>query len=231
MPPDSASARSLPRRTLPRRTPSRRAPTAVVFAAIALVILTGACRLAPRPATGPSNPPAAPGATTPAVASSPIPPDLRARLAPWDHSVPVTWVIDGDTIRVETAAGRTESVRLIGLNAPETGDGRRAVQCFGREATARLTELIGENDVWLAGDPTESERDRYGRLLAYAWLPDGTLLNRTLIAEGYANEATFDGPYVLRDTFRAAAAAARRADRGLWAADTCDGDFDASPQR
>lgn len=200
-----------------------------------MVVLTGACRLAPRPATGPSNPPAAPGATTPAVASSPasspIPPDLRTRLTPWDRSVPVTWVIDGDTIRVETAPGRTESVRLIGLNAPETGDGRRAVQCFGREATARLTELIGENDVWLAGDPTENERDRYGRLLAYAWLPDGTLLNRTLIAEGYANEATFDGPYVLRDTFRAAAAAARRADRGLWAADTCDGDFDASPQR
>jgi micrococcal nuclease len=231
MPPNSASARTRPRRTRPDRSPPRQTSTAVVFATIALAVLAGGCRLDTRPAAGPSNPSAAPGSSAPAVESSPIPLDLRTHLTPWDRSVPVTWVIDGDTIRVETAQGRSESVRLIGLNAPETGDGRRAVQCFGREATARLTELIGESEVWLAGDPTESERDRYGRLLAYAWLPDGTLLNQSLIAEGYANEATFDGPYVLRDTFRAAAAAARRADRGLWAPDTCDGDYDAPPQR
>lgn len=227
---DRPSATSLP----------QRASTAALLAVIALPILLAACRFDARPAAGPSNPSdpsapsapsAAPGSAAPAEGGSPIPPDLAARLKAWDHGVPVAVVIDGDTIRVEAAPGRTESVRLIGLNAPETGDGRRAVQCFGREATARLTALIGAHDVWLAGDPTEGERDRYGRLLAYAWLPDGTLVNEALIAEGYANEATFDGPYVLRDTFRAAASAARRAGRGLWAPDTCGGDYDATPQR
>lgn len=170
-------------------------------------------------------------ASTPSDARSPIPPALAARLAPFDAPATVESVVDGDTLRVALADGRIESVRLIGLNAPETGDGRRAVQCFGRQASERLTALADARRVWLAADPTQDTRDRYGRLLAYAWLEDGTLLNQAMIADGFANEATYDRPYLLRDAFRAAAAAARRDERGLWSSATCGGDYDAPPVR
>lgn len=158
--------------------------------------------------------------------------DLRVRLRVWDHPVPVDRVIDGDTLRVFTTPGHSESVRLIGMNAPETGEGRRAVQCFAKQATDRMVALIGTQDVWLAGDPTQTARDTYGRLLAYVWAGEGAdavLLNQALIAQGYANEATFGQPYAMRDAFRAAAADARHAQRGLWSPTTCAGEYDAPP--
>lgn len=214
------------RRAARRRRPARGGPALRVAAAL-LALAANGCRA---PAAGDRNAagPRPPAAVT-AQPASPIPAELAARLEPFDAPATVASVIDGDTLRVALADGRRETVRLIGLNAPETGDGRRAVQCFGREATARLRELADGREVWLAADPTQDTRDRYGRLLAYGWLADGTLLNRAMIDEGFANEATYDRPYTLRDTFRAAAAAARRAERGLWSPSTCAGDYGAPP--
>lgn len=200
--------------------------------AMVLAVGLAGCRGFPRPADR------APGGGTPTTAAtSPIPPELAAKLLPWDHAVAVDRVVDGDTLRVFTAAHRSESVRLIGLNAPETGEGDRAVQCFGRQAAEHLSAVLDGHMVWLAGDPSQGERDRYGRLLAYVWLADaerpgdGSFVNRALIADGYANEATYERPYALREDFRAAAAAARAADRGLWAPSTCDGDYRSPPIR
>ena len=79
----------------------------------------------------------------------------------------VTEVVDGDTVRVRLAGGKSERVRLIGIDAAERGD------CFASAATARARQLALSKPVVLRGDGTQDTRDRYGRLLAYVWLPDG----------------------------------------------------------
>ncbi len=132
-------------------------------------------------------------------------------------------VVDGDTVRVDVH-GRVERVRLIGIDTPETKDPRRPVQCFGRQASARAHALLDGHRVYLAGDPTQDRRDRYGRLLAYLWRDDGLFYNERVVAEGYAHEYTYAVPYRYRAAFRAAEADARRHDRGLWAPATCAGD-------
>lgn len=138
----------------------------------------------------------------------------------------VTWVSDGDTIKIDRD-GRIETLRLLGINTPETVDPRRPVQCFGREASAYMRELVQDRRVRIATDPSQDRQDRHGRLLAYVWLPDGGFVNLEMLRGGYASEYTFDRPYAFRDAFRAAAREAERAGRGLWAADTCAGDFSA----
>ena len=127
-------------------------------------------------------------------------------------------VVDGDTVRVRLA-GRpdTESVRLIGIDTPETHGPGGLRECFGQEASARLAELLpGDTEVRLVRDA--EARDRYGRLLAYVWLPDGRMLNRQIAADGYAQTLTIPPNVEFADVFRRAAAAARRAALGLWRA-------------
>jgi micrococcal nuclease len=142
----------------------------------------------------------------------------------------VVRVVDGDTLVVALGPSQRK-VRLIGINAPESVDPRRAVQCFGREASARATELTDGRQVYLAFDPGQPHTDEYGRLLAYVWLDDGRLLNLALLAEGYASEYTHEqtNPYALRGHFRDACDRAAAAGLGLWAADTCAGDYRATP--
>jgi len=142
------------------------------------------------------------------------------------RAYPVTWVTDGDTIKVQMG-GERERVRLLGINTPETVDPRRPVQCFGREASARMKALVEGRKVHLATDPAEDRYDRHGRLLAYVWLPDGTFVNLEMVRGGYANEADYGTEYAYRSIFRAAAREAEAAGRGLWAPDTCAGDYAA----
>lgn len=67
-------------------------------------------------------------------------------------------------------------VRLAGIDSPEKG------QAFGKKAKARTAELAIKKDVEL----TEKGKDRYGRVLADVRLPDGRILNRVLVQEGWA---------------------------------------------
>ena len=134
---------------------------------------------------------------------------------------PVVDVVDGDTLKVN--APERITIRVIGIDTPETVDPRQPVQCFGSEASARAHELLDGTDVYLESDPTQGDLDRYGRTLAYVWLPDGRSLGETLIAEGYAHEYTYDTPYEYQADYNAAEAAARDAERGLWAPDACPG--------
>lgn len=97
----------------------------------------------------------------------------------------VTEIVDGDTIKIDVG-GQTQTVRLVGIDTPETKDPRKPVECFGLEATAKLTELIGDNPVRLVPDSLQSGRDRYGRLLYYIYTPDDTFINQELVASGYA---------------------------------------------
>lgn len=134
----------------------------------------------------------------------------------------VTKVTDGDTIHIDMN-GADEKVRLIGINTPETVDPRTPVQCFGKEASTRMEELAGGKIVRLEYDDSQSLRDAYNRLLAYVYLEDGEMLNRKMVAEGYAYEYTYLTPYKYQKEFRQLQTLARTSGRGLWSPNTCNG--------
>lgn len=131
-------------------------------------------------------------------------------------------VTDGDTIQV-IMDGTLERVRLIGINTPETVDPRREVQCFGKEATERMKDLVDGRLVKLEFDESQGMRDSYDRLLAYVYLEDGQMVNRKMVAEGYAYEYTYLTPYKYRDEFRELQMLAQNTGRGLWNSETCNG--------
>lgn len=142
----------------------------------------------------------------------------------------VVEVNDGDTITVR-ANGREERVRLIGIDTPEKNHPEKPVQCFAEAASERLTQLIGENDVGLAADPTNSNRDRYDRLLRYVYLEDGRLLNREMVKEGYAF-AYLAFPFSHATEFEELENSARESNRGLWRAceiDSSGGSLQTEP--
>ncbi len=134
----------------------------------------------------------------------------------------VTKVVDGDTLHIDIN-GKDEKVRLIGINTPETVDPRTPVQCFGKEASARMKELSQGKLVRIEYDESQNTRDVYGRILAYVYLEDGQMLNRKMIAEGYAYEYTYLTPYKYQKEFRELQTLARTSLRGLWSTDTCSG--------
>lgn len=134
--------------------------------------------------------------------------------------VAVTKVVDGDTIHV-LLDGKDETVRIIGINTPETVDPRREVECFGREASAKSKELLEGRFVELTADPTQDDRDKYGRLLRYVHLEDGTDIGLTLIENGFAFEYTYKVPYANQALYQDAQTRARAAKTGLWAPDAC----------
>jgi micrococcal nuclease len=132
----------------------------------------------------------------------------------------VVHVADGDTFTIDID-GEKERVRLIGVDTPEMVDPHSPVECFAQEATTKTKELVFGKSVRIELDPSQGERDTYGRLLAYAFLPDGTLLNKYLVAEGYGSEYTFNRAYIYQKEFKAAQAAAQHAKKGLWANNAC----------
>lgn len=127
-----------------------------------------------------------------------------------DRHARVTKVTDGDTLRL----GGLGPVRLIGIDTPEVYGG---VECFGREASEFAKRLLplGTRVRYRVG---VDARDPYGRLLAYVWLPDGRMLNRVMVAQGYAQPLAIPPNVEFADAFRKAARAARRTARGLWRA-------------
>lgn len=132
-------------------------------------------------------------------------------------------VVDGDTLDV-SIEGFVERLRLIGIDTPETVDPRKPVQCFGLEASNKAKDILAGKLVELESDPTQGERDKYGRLLRYVRLPDGTNFNMFMISGGYAHEYTYSVPYRYQEEFREAEAAARASKAGLWADGACSDD-------
>lgn len=126
-------------------------------------------------------------------------------------------VVDGDTIIV-TADGRTETVRLLGIDTPEKAGGPRPAECFGAQASAYATELLPPgSSVQLSRD--HETRDQYGRLLAYVHrTSDGLFVNLNMVATGYATPLFFAPNTTLKSTFDDAADAARRQWIGFWPA-------------
>jgi endonuclease YncB( thermonuclease family) len=123
-------------------------------------------------------------------------------------------VVDGDTF-VATVNGRRERVRVIGVDTPESVDPNRPDEPFGEEASDFAKHYLNGETVRMAGDV--EPRDRYGRMLAYVWLADGTFWNALLAAEGYAQQLTIPPNVTYADLFRRLVSEARRENRGLWA--------------
>lgn len=131
-------------------------------------------------------------------------------------------VIDGDTI-VISKAGRSETIRLIGINTPEISGPYTNEECYGPEASQYVAKLLNNQYVYTMPDDTQDNRDKYDRLLRYVFIDENTHLNHQLVYEGYAFEYTYRTPYRYQQSFLEAQTAATDAARGLWSPETCEG--------
>jgi len=130
-------------------------------------------------------------------------------------------VVDGDTLTIDLN-GKSETIRLIGINTPETVDPRKPVECFGVEASNIAKELLTGKRVYIEMDPTQGDRDKYSRLLAYVYREDGFFFNKSMILSGYAYEYTYSLPYKYQSEFKEAQKNAQTNQRGLWAPGICE---------
>lgn len=131
-------------------------------------------------------------------------------------------VIDGDTVDI-VIDGEVERFRLIGIDTPETVDPRKPIQCFGKEASQHLTELLSGQIVTIEPDESQGDVDKYDRNLAYLILADGTNVGEKMLSDGFAYEYTYGKPYAHQNNFKIAEQAARDNERGLWSSETCGG--------
>lgn len=125
-------------------------------------------------------------------------------------AVNVKVVIDGDTFRTDSG----DLVRLIGIDTPEKDGPYTTNEYYSKESIAFVTGLISGKMVYLQKDL--SEVDQYDRLLRYVYLEDGMLLNRLLVAGGYAEAVSYPPDTKYAAVFNAAEEAARKAKLGIW---------------
>jgi micrococcal nuclease len=161
------------------------------------------------------------GATTQKVPPVAAPAQSAGAALPLPQSwYQVTRVIDGDTIEV-SIDGAKEKIRLIGLDTPELVDPRKPVQCFAQEASDYAKKILANQKVRIELDESQGVRDKYGRMLAYIFLADGTLFNKYMIEHGYGHEYTYTHPYHYQSEFNLAEQNAQKEGRGLWAPRVC----------
>jgi len=150
--------------------------------------------------------------TTPSPDASPSgdpdqPPPVEAELAT------VLFIIDGDTLTVAMSDGRSVTVRLIGINTPETGE------CFADEATDQLAALTPPGSQ-IAMTVDFSDRDQFDRLLRYLWVGQMSV-NEELVRRGAAIARRYPPDTAMADRLESAESAARTAKRGLWSPEGC----------
>lgn len=139
----------------------------------------------------------------------------------------ITRIVDGDTYHV-LLNGKDEKIRLIGIDTPESKRNKKAVKdarrghediddivAMGKEAAAFVKTLIKPGD-HVRVEIDARERDQYGRILAYLYLPDGRMLNEAIIRAGYANPLTYPPNVKYQKLFLEAYEDARNNNRGLW---------------
>lgn len=119
-------------------------------------------------------------------------------------------VSDGDTVVL--IDGRR--VRYIGIDTPELHHPTKPVQYYAREAAEFNRQLVEGKPVRLEFDI--EQKDKYGRTLAYLYLPDGTFVNAELVRQGYAQTLTIPPNVRHADQFKELQKEARMARRGLW---------------
>ncbi|HEX4824575.1 MAG TPA: thermonuclease family protein [Candidatus Polarisedimenticolaceae bacterium] len=134
---------------------------------------------------------------------------------PLETDVRVVSVHDGDTITVKTD-GRTEKVRLVGIDTPELDDERDAYRDEAVAAREFVRLRLKGKSISLERDGHQGDRDDYGRLLRYVILPDGTDFNDELVRKGYAR--VYDRfSFTMKSQFKRSEAEAKREHIGVWA--------------
>jgi micrococcal nuclease len=143
------------------------------------------------------------------------------------NNATVVRVVDGDTLRIEMN-GHEEAVRLIGIDTPESKANKKAkkdavktnhdvetITAMGREAAKYVRTLVRRGDtVGLEFDV--QKRDKYKRLLVYAYLQDGKMLNEEIIKAGYASVMTYPPNVKYQERFVRAYREALDTKRGLY---------------
>lgn len=158
---------------------------------------------------------------SPSVATGPAGADGRGAGIGAGAAYQVVSVVDGDTIKVRIDGEKT-TIRIIGLDTPETKKPNEPVQCFGKEASSNMQRLVQSKTVQLAADPTQDDRDKYGRLLRHVFVNGSTNVALAQIQGGFGREYTYDTAYAYQSQYRAAEATAQAAKRGTWGA-PCSG--------
>lgn len=133
-------------------------------------------------------------------------------------------VIDGDTYLLHNG----EKVRLLGIDTPEqydsdkleedalrSGKDKKTIRKLGKLSSNYVKELVEGKKVILKKEPNYEDRDKYGRLLRYVYLEDGTLINAKIIQDGYG-QVYEKYPISKTEEFRRYQKDARENKRGLW---------------
>lgn len=141
----------------------------------------------------------------------------------------VTKVVDGDTLTI-SKDGSSVTLRLIGIDTPETVHPSKPVECFGVEASNKAKSLLSGKYITLETDDSQGTYDKYQRMLAYVYLPDGTMFNKYMISEGYAYEYTYGTPYKYQSEFKQAQSSAKQNKKGLWTDGVCEEETPAPVQ-
>jgi micrococcal nuclease len=128
--------------------------------------------------------------------------------------ITVTEVVDGDTIKLSTG----QTLRYIGIDTPETKHPQQGIECYGREAAQRNTELVLGKQVTLEKDV--SETDRYGRLLRYVYV-NGSMINQQLVQEGYAQASAYPPDIKHQSQLDQTEGAAKANQVGMWGIGVC----------
>ena len=132
-----------------------------------------------------------------------------------DQPYRVVQVLDGDTIVVRGAGSASETIRLLGVDTPETHHPRKPVQCYGPEAAAYTTRRLFGKVVHLEDDV--ERHDVYGRRLAYVYL-HGRLFEDTLLTRGFARLLVIEPNHAHARAMLDEELDARAARVGLWGA-------------
>jgi len=183
--------------------------------------LLGSASIAANQSASPHNTPSQAIATA-TVAPVFVPNPTNSNIPVSAIKAQVLRVVDGDTIHV-SLNNKDITIRMIGIDTPETVDPRKPVQCFGKEASNHAHQLLDGATVYLEQDTSQGDYDKYNRLLRYIWMSDGRLFNQVMIAEGYAFEYTYNLPYNYQTQFKSAQRNAQDQQLGLWSPNTCNG--------
>lgn len=132
-------------------------------------------------------------------------------------------VVDGDTIHVLYGTSTIYKIRILGINTPETVDPRKPVECFGKEASLHMKEILPRGTyVHLIADSSQNEIDKYGRLLRYVEIGTSTDIGLSMIRDGYAYQYLFKNSYQRYGRYVRAEKQARDEKKGLWGS-LCNG--------
>lgn len=128
---------------------------------------------------------------------------------------PVLKVLDGDTFQIRIDK-RVQTVRMLGIDTPETVDPRKKTQCYGKEASKKTKEILSKHYVRLVLDSSQNTLDKFGRILAYVYRDDSLYINQYLLENGYAREYTYSRQYKEQKGFKNIENQASILKLGLW---------------